>query len=185
MARAKEHIYIFTIKEGDRGDDTEAFIKAAIDHQQILRWAYILHDKDTYNQHDINVRYYGAQRCWADGFLGMEKYASMEEYLDEQIKSPPYIGDKKDEYWYVFLTVDKTCKSEDIADWFGIQMPHMRCLETPASIKNAIQMLTNEDEMSLTMERYHYSDDEVKSNFDFREYMSGIKIKKRWGRFQR
>ena len=57
MKRAKERFYIFNIKEGDRGNDTEAFIKSALDHEQIIKWAYVLHDKETYNQHDMNCRY--------------------------------------------------------------------------------------------------------------------------------
>ena len=46
MSRKKERFYIFNIKDGDRGDDTEAFIKAALDHEQIHKWAYVLHDKE-------------------------------------------------------------------------------------------------------------------------------------------
>lgn len=177
MLRSKERIYFLVIREGDRGDDTEGFIKSALDHEQILKWAYVLHDKDTYNQHDMNVRYYGAQYCWADGFPGMEKYSSIEAYLEEEMKSPPYIGDKKDARWYVFIIADKKCLKEDIADRFGMQAPLVRSLTDPASIKDAIEMLTNKDSTSLAMERHRYSDDEVKSNFDFREYMAGIKIR--------
>ena len=186
MKRARESFYIFNIKDGDRGDDTEAFIKTALGHEQILKWAYVLHDKDTYNQHDMDCRRYGVQYCWADGFPGMEKYASMQEYLDEQMKKPPYIGDKKDARWYVFIIADRSVYDEDISDWFGMPDVHfLRCLTgSPSAIKDALESLTNEDHTSIAMERYRYHDDEVKANFDFREYMSGIKVNRRMERWK-
>ena len=186
MKKVKESFYIFNIKDGDRGDDTEAFIKTALDHEQILKWAYILHDKDTYNRHDMDCRRYGVQYCWADGFPGMDKYASMQEYLDEQMKKPPYIGDKKEARWYLFIIADRSVFDEDISDWFGMPDVHyLRCLTgSPSSVKDALESLTNEDHTSIAMERYRYPDDEVKANFDFREYMSGIKVNRRMERWK-
>jgi len=186
MKRSKEYFYIFNIKDGDRGDDTEAFIRTALGHEQILKWAYVLHDKETYNQHDMNCRRYGVQYCWADGFPGMEKYASMQEYLDEQMKKPPFIGDKMDARWYIFVIADKSVYDEDIADWFGMPNKYyLRNLTEPSSIKDALESLTNEDHLSVAMERHHYPDEEVKSNFDFREYMSGIKVNRQMERWKR
>ena len=189
MLGTKERFYIFNIKDGDRGDDTEAFIKAALDHGQILKWAYVLHDKDVYDQHDMNSRYYGAQYCWADGFPGQEKYSSMQDYLDEQMKMPPLAGDMMDARWYIFIIADKSVYDEDIADWFGFPHVHyMRTLTEPSSIKDALESLTNEDHMSVSFERYHYPDNEVRSNFDFRGYMEGIKVNRqmeKWMRFWR
>ncbi len=186
MKRSKEYFYIFNIKDGDRGDDTEAFIRTALGHEQILKWAYVLHDKETYNQHDMNCRRYGVRYCWADGFPGMEKYASMQEYLDEQMKKPPFIGDKMDARWFIFVIADKSVYDEDIADWFGMPNKYfLRNLTEPSSIKDALESLTNEDHLSVAMERYHYPDEEVKSNFDFREYMSGIKVNRQLERWKR
>jgi len=186
MRKAKENFYIFNIKDGERVGDTETFIKNALKHEQILKWAYVLHDKEIYNQHDMNCRRFGVQYCWADGFQGMEKYASMQEYLDEEMKKPPYIGDKMDARWYVFIITDNSVYDEDIADWFGF--PHvyyLRNLTDPSSIKDAMENLVNENSTSVAMERYHYPDDEVKANFDFREYMSGIKINRNLERWKR
>ena len=70
---AIERSYFVVIKEGTRGDDTEAFIRSALDHEAILKWAYICHDKEYYNEHDMNIRRFGLQYSWADGFPGMEK----------------------------------------------------------------------------------------------------------------
>lgn len=178
MKRSKERFYIFNIKDGDRGNDTEAFIKAALNHESIHKWAYCLHDKEVYNQHDLDCRLYGVSYNWADGFQGMEKYSSKQEYIDEQMKKPPFIGDKKEARWYIFIIVDKSVYDEDISDWFG--MPNVYYLRNLTgswvSIKDAIESLTNEDHTSIFMERHRYSDNEVRANFNFREYMEGIKI---------
>ena len=143
MSREKERFYIFNIKDGDRGDDTEAFIKAALNHEQIHKWAYVLHDKEVYNEHDMNIRLLGASYNWASGFQGMEKYSSKKEYLDEQMKQPPYIGDKKEARWYIFIIADKSVYDEDISDWFGIPMHYLRVLTHPSSIKDTLESLTN------------------------------------------
>lgn len=183
--RAKELFIILNFKEGDRGEDSEAFIIDALAHEQIYYWAYCMHDKDVYNQHDMNIRYYGVQRCWADGVVGMEKYASMQEYLDEQMKQPPFIGDKKEARWYVFLIADKRVRAEDISDWFGMpDVSYVRILREPSSIKDAMQQLTREDTTSVAMEGYRYPDEEVRANFNFRVYMEGIKVNKKFEKWK-
>ena len=184
MSREKERFYIFNIKDGDRGDDTEAFIKAALNHEQIYKWAYVLHDKEVYNEHDMNTRLLGASYNWASGFQGMEKYSSKEEYLDEQMKQPPYIGDKKKARWYILIIADKSVYDEDISDWFGIPMHYLRVLTHPSSIKDTLESLTNEDHISCSFERHIYSDDEVRANFKVREYMEGIKVNRRLERWK-
>ena len=116
----------------------------------------------------------------------MDKYASMQEYLDEQMKMPPYIGDKKEARWYIFIISDRSVYDKDISEWFGMPDVHyLRCLTgSPSAIKDALECLTNEDSTSVAMERYRYPDDEVKANFDFREYMSGIKVNRRIERWK-
>ena len=185
MKKIKEDFYIFNIIDGDRGDDTEAFIRSALDHEKILKWAYCLHDKEVYNQHDMSIRRYGAQYCWADGFPGQEKYASLENYIEAQMNMPPFLGDKKEDRWYVFIIVDRSVYAEDISDWFGIPVHYMRCLTgSPSSIKDAMESLTNEDHTSVALGRYRYPDEAVKANFDFRDYMSGIKVNRQMERWK-
>lgn len=176
MRRAKERFYIFNFKEGDKGEDSEAFIRAALNHEQILKWAYVLHDKEYYNEHDMNCRLLGASYNWASGFQGMENYPSKQAYLDDQMKQPPYLGDKKEDRWYIFIIADWSVYDEDIADWFEHPMHYLRELTYPSSIKDALESLTNEDRFSVSAERYVYPADEVRSNFDYREYMNGIKV---------
>ena len=180
----KERFYIFNIIEGDRGDDTEAFIKTALNHEQVHKWAYVLHDKEFYNEHDLNSRLLGASYNWASGFQGMEEYSSKQEYLDEQMNQPPYIGDKKEARWYIFIIADKSVYDEDISDWFGLPTHYLRVLTHPSSIKDALESLTNEDRFSQLSERHVYSDDEVRTNFNVREYTKGIKVNRKLERWK-
>ncbi len=184
MSKKKERFYIFNIIDGDRGDDTEAFIKTALNHEQIYKWAYVLHDKEVYNEHDLNSRLLGASYNWASGFQGMEKYSSKKDYLDEQMRQPPYIGDKKEARWYILIIADKSVYDEDISDWFEIPMHYLRVLTHPSSIKDTLESLTNEDHLSRSFERHIYSDDEVRANFNVREYMEGIKVNRRLERWK-
>ncbi|MCR5383834.1 MAG: hypothetical protein K6E72_04220 [Saccharofermentans sp.] len=173
---AGERGYFISIKQGDRGD-TEAFIRAALDRPEISKWAFILHDKEYYNQHDLDARYYGLQYAWADGFEGIEKYSSMEEYLEEKMHEPPYIGDKMEEFWRIVIIADKKkCGTDDVAEWFGIQEPLVDLLTDRVRIADELKRLTREDKHSRAVEKHLYSDDEVKSNFYFREYITNTKV---------
>lgn len=177
MIKGKEKCYIFNFIDGDRGDDSEAFIKAALDYEPIHSWAYVLHDKEYYNQHDMAVRKGGCQRCWADGFLGMEKYANIREYIEDEMSKPPFIGDKKESRWYIFLITDINAVDEEISDRFGMPNKHyMRCLTDKPAIKDAIQMLVNKDRIGVGMGEHHYPDEDVRSNFNFRELMESIHV---------
>ena len=174
---ARDRKFFFVITDGTKGADTESFIKAGLDHEQIHRWAYILHDKEYCNEHDMKVRYYGLQYSWADGFAEMVNYASKDEYIEEQMKKPPLPGDKLTDCWYIFCITDKNCDVDQIAEWFGLTPQHIHDLTEPSSILDRMKMLTNEDSKARSMERHIYPDAEVKANFDFREYMSNIKPK--------
>ena len=167
----RERGNLIFIKDSDYGRDTETFIKAALDRDEILKWAYILHDKDIYNEHDMNARRYGAQYCWADGFLGMEKYSSKEEYIDEQMKLPPFIGDRKTAIWVVLAITDRERNKETVAGWFNKQFYEIRRAVDQTEIIEQLKELTQEDKGSRLLEKYLYPDDEVKANFDFRAYI--------------
>lgn len=178
--------YFISIKDGDHGD-TEAFIKKALEHEMIFKWAYILHDKDTYNDHDLRARYYFLQRCWADGFKGMEKYASMHEYIEKMMAEPPFPGDKTDPYWRIVCIVDKKCYDAEIEEIFEVnknKIPLPDFLRDRVQITNRLKKLTHEDDLSQTLERYRYPDAEVKASFDFRDYITNTKDYSRWDKFK-
>ena len=176
---AIERSYFVVIKEGTRGDDTEAFIRSALDHEAILKWAYICHDKEYYNEHDMNIRRFGLQYSWADGFPGMEKYSSCDEYIKEYMNQPPFPGDKKEVYWHIFIIGDKDSGTEDIAGWFGKQEHEVQFVWRREDIAINLMRLTQEDKGSRSLERHLYPDSEVRANFDFRDYINNTPIKPR------
>ena len=166
-------------------DDAESYIRGVLSKNEILKWAYILHDKDFYNEHDMNAKRYGAHYNWADGFIGMEKYSSKEEYIEEQMKRPPFVGDKMPDMWLVLVITDKDCKKETVAGWFDRQFYEISRAINKAEIIDQIKRLTREDNGDRLLERYLYPDDEVKANFDFRAYVNDPpKINKRLNRLK-
>ena len=181
---SKDVGYFVSIKDGEHGD-TKAFIRSALEHPMISRWAYILHDKEIYNDFDMASRPYGLRYNWASGFEGMEKYASCDEYVEEMMKAPPYVGDKLDSYWRIVCFVDKKCYDKDIEEIFGItSSPYPDFLNGRHRIAARLKYLTREDSSSVAEGRHHYSDEEVKSNFDFREYLDNTGEYTRWERFK-
>ena len=175
--------YFISIKDGEHGD-TEAFIKSALEHEMIFRWAYILHDNDTYNQYDMKVRPYGLRYNWASGFQGQEEFASVEEYVAVMMKEPPFVGDKRDAYWRIVCFVDKKCYDEQIEKIFGIDhAPLPDFLRDRQEITSRLKYLTREDDWSIRQERNKYPAEDVKANFDFREYIANTRPKTKWEKF--
>ncbi len=169
---SKERGYYITIKDSDKGGDTEAFIRAALDHPQIAKWAYIKHDKEFYTESDLRARRFGLMSSWADGFPGMEKYASRDEYIEEYMQKPPFVGDKLEQIWFIVCIAEtKSCGTEDIAEYFGIQEPLVIMSASRSDIAQNLRHLTQEDKFSRTAEKHLYQDSEVRSNFDFRSYI--------------
>ena len=107
MRKRVEYCYFLCFGNSPADLDSEEFIKASLKHDEITKWAYIHQDKDVYNEHDLKIRELDHSFVWADGFLGQEKYASAKEFIDEKMKMPPYIGDKKDSRWIVLVITEK------------------------------------------------------------------------------
>ena len=167
----RERGNLIYIKDSDHAD-AESYIRSILDRNEILKWAYILHDKDIYNEHDMNSKRFGAQYCWADGFEGMEEYSSKEEYIEDQMKKPPFIGDKMTDMWVVLVITDKSCNKETVAGWFDRHFCEISRAIDRSEIIDQIKRLTYEDKGSRLIERHLYPDDEVKANFDFRSYVN-------------
>lgn len=172
--------YAFHIDNSVHGADTETFIRNALQNEHIIKWAFIFHDKDAYTEHDINVRKYGCYRNWAEGFNGMEKYASVEEYVAASLKKPPFIGDLFEAKWDIVCITDSSCDLEKIVDLFHVPKGAIRTLKDTLYIADALKNLTREDDMSRSFDRHLYSDEEVISNFDFRKYIVNSKRNERF-----
>jgi len=167
---SRERGNLIYIKDSDHAD-AESYIRSILDRNEILKWAYILHDKDIYNEHDMNSKRYGAQYCWADGFEGMEKYSSREEYIEEQMKLPPFAGDRMTDMWIVLAICDRKYSKETVAGWFDRHFCEISRAIDKAEMIDQIKRLTGEDKGSRLLERHLYADSEVKANFDFRAYI--------------
>lgn len=168
---AKEHGYSLIID----GDRAEASFCDVFNNEHILYWAYIFQDKEVYNEYDLDVLRYGARRTWAEGFPGKEKYSSLEEFIEDRMKTYPQIGDKRESIWRVLIITDKTFLSADIAKMFDAKDAYVRSHSYKMDISNEIETLVGENALSVSMGRHHYSDDEVKANFDFRNYITEAK----------
>lgn len=172
---SKERGYLLTI---DAEDDS--VISKVLEHEGITKWAYILHDKDIYNEHDSDSRRINCQRVWAEGFPEQEKYASVEDFIDDCMNKPPFIGDKKDPLWQVVCITDKAYTNSEIAKWFGISGVRVMFLSDRLSISDSLKSLMGEDDFSRCMEKHLYYADEVHANFDFREYISSVEKNRKW-----
>lgn len=180
----KDYCYFVSIKDGEHGD-TESFIRSALNHPMIRNWAYILQDKEYYTEFDMRCRPNGLRYNWANGFEGMEKYSSCEEYVEEMMKAPPYVGDKKESYWRIVCFVDKKCYDKDIEEIFDIHYaPYPDFLSKRYWISERLKYLTHEDSASVSEGRHRYQDEEVKASFNFREYILNTGEYTKWERFK-
>lgn len=173
--KAKEKGYFWII---DNADDSA--IKKALEHNEITKWAYILHDKDVYNEHDLEIRRLECQRIWAEGFEGQDKYNSVDEYIENQLNRPPHLGDKKDALWQGVCITDKAYTNSEVEKWFGISDVSTRFLSDSLYISDSLKALTNEDDFSRHLEKHIYDPSEVHANFDYREYISSAEKNRKW-----
>lgn len=166
--------YTINLVQDHRGDDTEAFIRKVLEDEHIIKWAYILHDKECYNQHDLDSMKFDYQRIWAEGFPGKEKYSSVSEFISEKVKTGPRIGDKMQAYWRIVIITDSSVTIDKVMKDFKATGLAARPLQYKIDIADAITRMLGEDKYSVRGERHHYSDDEVKTNFDIREYLAEV-----------
>ncbi|MBP3234686.1 MAG: hypothetical protein J6M65_09720 [Eubacterium sp.] len=171
----RERGRLIFIMDGDRGEDTESFIRRALEHEEIIKWAYILHDKDFYNERDMASRRYALSYQLADGYDWSEKYSSVEEYFEKEMKQPPFVGDMMRPQWVIFCTTDKSCRCETVATWFMVEPSLVQCVAYREDIADQIRKLTREDAASINFGRHQYRDEDVKANFDFRDYINRTK----------
>lgn len=179
MRKRVEYCYFLCFGNNPADLDSEEFIKASLKHDEITKWAYIHQDKDVYNEHDLKIRKLDLSFLWADGFLGQEKYASAKEFIDEKMKMPPYIGDKKDSRWIVLVITEKKLDTKIVASWFGVNVGLIQYFVDRVDIVAQLKRLTQEDDFSQGLGRHIYDDSEVISNFDFRKYIKETRINPR------
>ena len=153
----------FKITISDR-QDAQAHITNALENKHILQWAYICRDEN-YTERDIRAYRFDLQRNWAEGFLGQEKYASMDEYIEAKLKDYHQVGDKKPILWQVVFIADQRISTAEVAQWFGVTV-------------NAV--ITLSDSIRIADELKRIDEHEVKANFDYNAYIANVNKNMSW-----
>ncbi len=100
-----------------------------------------------------------------------EKINSEDDYIAAHSKIKA--GTKKNNHWHIVLRFDRAQTIKTIAKWFGIKE---NFIEVPGGGARAfldkIEYLTHEHPDQQALGKYLYRDDEVRSNFDFRDELT-------------
>lgn len=123
---------------------TEEQILNALDHKSIIKYGYILHDKDVYMDAD--------------------------EMDDPDHKS----GDLKPPHWHIVLQCSQQLEIDTIAKWFGIAPNFIDVPKGKGRDKyiDCIEYLTHEHPTQQKLGKHRYADEEVHSNFDYRSLLT-------------
>lgn len=143
---------MFTIMQYEKNPKTgedlffnEDNILAGIGKKSVKEWAYILHDKDTWNE---------------DAF---------EAYVDKTGEEPEWqVGDKKPRHWHVVIKVSPALTINQIAKWFSVDPNFVEVKKGHNTFLDCVEYLTHESEKQQLLGKYRYPDSEVKANFPFR-----------------
>lgn len=146
---------IFNIMQYELHPDTkepllnEDTIKIALSHKTIKRYAYIKHNKDVYSKQD-------------------------------ELNDPNHTAGKiKPDHWHIVIEMGSNqAETHTIAKWFGIAENYVDCPKGHGSFLDCVEYLTHESEKQQLLGKHRYSDDEVKSNFDFRSELDKRSINK-------
>lgn len=123
---------------------TEEQILKAVNHKSIIKYCYILHDKDTYTDKD--------------------------EIDDPDHKS----GTFKPPHWHIVLQCSQQLEIDTIAKWFGITSNFIDIPKGKGRDKyiDCVEYLTHEHINQQKLGKHLYTDEEVHSNFDFRSLLA-------------
>lgn len=143
-------------------------IKEALTHSTIKKYAYILHDRDTYTEADLTNQQDKIEKCKSQG----------KEYKGK-ILTKNDIGKKKPNHYHIVLSCPNKIELITIANWFGLQ-PFMIDIAVGKKGQNAFidccRYLTHEELKQRELGKQVYRYDEVISstNFDFAKEMKKI-----------
>jgi Plasmid replication protein. len=121
---------------------TEDKIIEALEYKTIKRYAYVLHDKDIYSE---------------------------EEVKKDKTKK---VGDKKPTHYHIVLDCPNTIELSKIAKWFSVPPQFIALPKGRGAFLDCVQYLTHEREEQQAKGKHHYQDEEIKSDFDFRDELT-------------
>lgn len=124
----------------------EQTITKALAHKSFKKWAYIKHDKDKVTSSEIG---------------------------DEVVGNDIEEGAVKPSHFHIVICSDNAVEVETVSKWFGIAE---NFIDVPKggrrSFLDCVEYLTHENERQKQQGKYHYSDDCVKANFDWRSELN-------------
>lgn len=173
------HSYSIVIKQNEYEDMRDA-IRNNCNRECILKWAFVLQDKEYYNEHDMAVLRLDCQKNWADGFEGMEAYSSVDEYVTKSMEGPPFLGDKRDSLWRIVIITDKGYLNEEVGRWFGVPSHSVMLMTNSIAIADALKRLRQDSIRS----GHVYSDSEIEANYDWCDFIDTVKKNEKWLRIR-
>ena len=128
-------------KTGENLNFNERNIISALSHKSIKQWAYICHDEDRFTDKDF----------------------------DNDICTKEQVGELKGKHWHIVCRCDSPLELHSIANWFGVPENFIDVPKGRGAFLDCVMYLTHETQKAQEEGKFHYADDKVKSNFDFRK----------------
>lgn len=142
-------------------------ISSALDHKTIKQAAYILHDKDIYNEDEeascieaLGKEYDSFGTDVPDG-LTKEEYIKREQWV--------HAGEPKPRHWHIVARCDRAVELSVYAAWFGVREQYIDVPKGRGAFMDCVEYLTHENPKQLAAGKHRYDDNEVHANFEFRE----------------
>ena len=145
-------------------------------------YAYIEHDKDTYDGEGIVQREACRKRMFAEKYnqLAKEKGLAEDEadptgYIQEEEtvkqawedvdrRCPEHkVGDFKEPHYHIILSFPVNRKIDQVARWFGIDPNFIEIKTGAKALENALNYLVHAKDQS----KYQYAPESVKASFDY------------------
>lgn len=149
------------------GDDlhfNENNIISALDHRTIKQAAYILHDKDVYNEDEEAM-------CIEALAKEYDKNKSSELTKEEYINREQWVhqGEIKPRHWHIVARCDRAVELSVFAAWFGVPENMIDVPKGRGAFMDCIEYLTHESPKQIAAGKHRYEDNEVHANFEFRQ----------------
>lgn len=145
----------------------ERNITAAIDHKTIKECAYILHDKDVYNE-DEEARCIEALGKEYDAFgTDVPDGLTKEEYIRRELWV--HAGEVKPRHWHIVARADYAVELAVFAAWFGVPENQIDVPKGHGAFMDCVEYLTHENPKQIAAGKHRYEDSEVHANFEFRK----------------
>lgn len=175
VTKNKASTRVFTVcqfginpRTGETIADLQAIINNLKSHKSITDWAYCIHDKDVHTQDSIQEMYKNLiQEANNNGITDENE---VDDYL--RINAWANLGDLIAEHIHIV----GRCKSNrsicQIANWLGVPEFLVKKVKGKGAFLDCIEYLTHEDEKQQALGKYHYPDDEIHANFDWRKALT-------------